>query len=350
VIVRARARLLGPAAAIALLALASPAAADVFAPSLLVLEAEPEGAVAVTWRRPVVANRVAGMTPLFPTVCTRRGEARAETDGRALTERWHLDCGATGLAGATLRVDGLQSGEVVVRLTHTAAEASGEPPAPPLTAVLGPDSPSLTIPADAERTGLLATYTALGFEHILGGADHLLFVLGLLLLISSRRRLLLSVTAFTAGHSVTLALASLGVFPRAGPAVEALIALSVVLLASEAAAARPVRTLTARRPELIAAGFGLLHGLGFAGALAEIGLPRDGLWTALGAFNVGVEFGQLAFIAVALTAGGLAATLARRLRLDIEAARRLVALPAGVIATVWLLERVVPLVVFGAGA
>lgn len=337
---RAPARRLASAAAIALLALASPAAADVFAPSLLVLDADDAGSVAVTWRRPVVANRVAGMAPVFPATCARRGETRAETDGRALTERWRVDCGAAGLAGATVRIEGLRSGEVVVRLTR----------APALTAVLGPNAPSLTIPATDARAGLLATYTALGFEHSLGGADHLLFVLGLLLLISSRRRLLLSVTAFTAGHSVTLALASLGLVPRAGPAVEALIALSVVLLASEAAAARPARTLTARRPELIAAGFGLLHGLGFAGALAEIGLPRDGVWTALAAFNVGVELGQLAFLAVALTAGALAATLARRLRLDIEAARRLVALPVGVIATVWLLERVVPFVAPGAAA
>jgi hydrogenase/urease accessory protein HupE len=152
-------------------------------------------------------------------------------------------------------------------------------------------------------------YTVLGIEHILTGFDHLMFVLALLFLVGFERRLLLTITAFTIAHSLTLALSALGWLTLRSPPVEATIALSIVLVAGEALHARP--TLSRRWPALVAFLFGLVHGLGFAGALKEIGLPQSHLSIALLTFNVGVELGQLlvvgvAYLAIARSPGGRA--------------------------------------------
>jgi len=140
-------------------------------------------------------------------------------------------------------------------------------------------------------------YTVLGVEHILTGFDHLLFVLALLFLVGFNRRLLFTITAFTLAHSLTLALSALGLLTLRSPPVEATIALSIVLVAAEALHGR--RTLARRWPALVAFMFGLVHGLGFAGALKEIGLPQNHLPVALFTFNVGVELGQLLVVGVA---------------------------------------------------
>jgi hydrogenase/urease accessory protein HupE len=153
--------------------------------------------------------------------------------------------------------------------------------------------------ADDERgMGEIASaYTVLGVEHILTGADHLLFVLSLLFLVGFNQRLVWTITAFTAAHSITLALAALGLLTLRSPPVEATIALSIVLVAGEALHQRP--TLSRRWPALVAFLFGLVHGLGFAGALKDIGLPQNHLSVALLTFNVGVELGQLLVVGLA---------------------------------------------------
>ena len=140
-------------------------------------------------------------------------------------------------------------------------------------------------------------YLLLGVEHILSGFDHLLFVIGLLFLVGFRRRLIWTITAFTAAHSLTLASAALGWVTLRSAPVEASIALSIVLVASEALRSR--ETLARRLPAMVAFFFGLVHGLGFAGALQEIGLPQKHLVTALLTFNAGVEFGQLLTVGMA---------------------------------------------------
>lgn len=140
-------------------------------------------------------------------------------------------------------------------------------------------------------------YLLLGFEHILGGIDHLLFVAALLFLVGFERRLVWTITAFTLAHSLTLASASLGWLTLRSAPVEATIALSIVLVAAEALNKNP--TLARRLPALVAFLFGLIHGLGFAGALSEIGLPQNHLASALLTFNVGVELGQLFAVAAA---------------------------------------------------
>ena len=184
------------------------------------------------------------------------------------------------------------------------------------------------------------TYTALGIEHILTGFDHLCFVLALVLLVSGHRRLFWTVTAFTLAHSLTLALATLGVVHVPRPPVEATIALSIVFVASEIIQKHRGREgLAARQPWLVAFAFGLLHGLGFAGALAEIGLPQNSIPLALLFFNIGVEVGQLLFIAGVLAVARVLTLIAAN---DIQL-RRAAQVPAyliGGIASYWTIERV----------
>jgi hydrogenase/urease accessory protein HupE len=188
------------------------------------------------------------------------------------------------------------------------------------------------------RWGVAVTYLLLGVEHILLGPDHLIFVLLLVLLVRSPALLLATITGFTVGHSVTLVMAVLGVVNVPGPPVEALIALSIVQLASEVVVQNDTGdAAVARRPWLVSSVFGLLHGLGFAGALAETGLPSTGLPLALATFNVGVELGQLLFVAVVL---GLMWLTPRRRRAGVATA---MAWLAGLVAGYWLVERTVAL-------
>jgi hypothetical protein len=177
-------------------------------------------------------------------------------------------------------------------------------------------------------------YTALGVEHILNGLDHLLFVVCLLFLVGFNRHLLWTITAFTLAHSLTLGLSALGWLSLRAEPVEAVIALSIVLMAGEAL--RRGDSLTRRLPALVAFGFGLFHGLGFAGALEEIGLPEEHLLVALAAFNIGVEIGQL----VAVVAAFLLMHLARRLGAAALLARPLLYV-IGVLAAYWSLLRLV---------
>jgi hydrogenase/urease accessory protein HupE len=144
---------------------------------------------------------------------------------------------------------------------------------------------------------IASAYTVLGIEHILAGIDHLLFVFGLLFLVGFQRKLVWTITAFTVAHSLTLASASLGLLTLRSPPVEATIALSIVLVAGEALNKR--MTLAKEWPAVLAFLFGLVHGLGFAGALQDVGLPQNNLPIALLTFNVGVEIGQLLTVAAA---------------------------------------------------
>jgi hydrogenase/urease accessory protein HupE len=185
------------------------------------------------------------------------------------------------------------------------------------------------------RPGVGTTgWIRLGMEHVLTGYDHLAFVIGLLLVTGFRRRIILTITAFTAAHSVTLALAALELVRPPGPPVEATIAASVVLVARESTHDQP--TITRRFPWVVALIFGLIHGLGFAGALQEIGLPRESVWTALLSFNAGVEAGQLLVVAVAL----LLTVLASRWKIGTLP----VSYSLGALASFWMIERVVAIV------
>jgi hydrogenase/urease accessory protein HupE len=182
---------------------------------------------------------------------------------------------------------------------------------------------------------VMRDYTWLGVEHILEGWDHLCFVVGLTLLVQSRKRLMGSITAFTVAHSLTLACAALGLWSIDLPPVEALIALSIVLLCMECL--RPQDSLTKRAPWLVAFGFGLIHGFGFASALAEVGLPEQHVLLALLCFNVGVEAGQLLVIALSL----LVACLLPRLPWGVGVLRTTLIYAMGSVGAAWSIERVV---------
>ena len=207
------------------------------------------------------------------------------------------------------------------------------------TSLIHPAQPWLEITAARGPLAVAGAYLMHGIDHILLGYDHLLFVFALILIVRRTRVLVWTITAFTLAHSITLALATLGVVHLAGPPVEATIALSILLLAGEIVRLqRGEASLTARWPWLVAFCFGLLHGLGFASALMDIGLPRSDVPLALFTFNLGVELGQLAFVAAVL--GALA--LARRLAIPARIQRY--AMPAanyaiGSLAAFWFFQR-----------
>jgi hydrogenase/urease accessory protein HupE len=245
-----------------------------------------------------------------------------------------------GLAGQAVSLEGLSatSTDVLVRVESLAGATQTERLSPTKTAFI--------VQAAAGAGEVAATYLRLGVEHILFGFDHLLFVLALVILVRDWHRVAVTVTAFTIAHSITLAAATLGFVNVPGPPVEATIALSIMLVSVEILNARGEKpSLTARLPWLVAFSFGLLHGFGFAGALAEVGLPQHAIPIALLLFNLGVEIGQLIFVATILTVGGLFRTamarglgsaLAQRTvnRLDVFAAYAI-----GTVAAFWLIER-----------
>ncbi|MET1161979.1 MAG: HupE/UreJ family protein [Pseudoxanthomonas sp.] len=259
------------------------------------------------------------------------GKVRRNYVDNSFSDRWRVRR-AGGLEGSTLRIDGLESTltDVLVRMEQRDGTTR--------TWRLTPSSPSLTIQRDPGRWEVAGTYLALGVEHILLGIDHLLFVLALVILVEGSRRLFWTITAFTLAHSLTLAAATLGWVHVPPPPVEASIALSIVFLASEIMHARAGRPgLTYRRPWIVAFLFGLLHGLGFAGALSEVGVPANAIPVALLFFNVGVEIGQLLFIAVVLAviAGARRARLPRG-----DWAWRLPVYAIGTTAAFWTIERI----------
>jgi hypothetical protein len=274
-------------------------------------------------------------TPVYPPGC------RAELE--------EVVCAGPGLAGA-LRVDGLSpSAELIVQIDWRDGHQ--------LTQVLTGGRNGLEIAPDASserRAGALASYARLGIEHIAAGVDHLLFVLGLVLLVGFRRSLVWAITGFTLAHSLTLAASVLGWLALRPLPVEALIAFSLVLVAHEAwraqrlapgarASRRP--TLTARFPASLAFGFGLVHGLGFGGALNEVGLPEGDRALALFGFNLGVELGQLAFVAMLLAMVKLWGLAARRL-----ARRAPASAPMPVLGWEWLARAGATYLVGGSGA
>ena len=286
--------------------LAAPAGAHPLAPSLLDLREASPGRITALWRRPQLLRVGAGLEPVLPGRCRTVEPPFEVSEGAAQVTRWTVDCGSAGLTGGTVAVRGLLEAGSDALLRIELADGRR------LQAVLRSTAPSFVVPPAQGAAGMAAGYLTLGIGHLLTGWDHLAFVLGLVLLVGGWRRLLGTVTAFTLGHSLTLSLAALGLVRLPPGPIEAAIALSIVALAVELAR-RDRPTLFGRRPWLMAAGFGLLHGLGFAGALAEVGLPVREIPLALLAFNAGIELAQIGFILAVLGIGLALAPLLRRL-------------------------------------
>ena len=321
---------------LALLATPGAARAHGMNPSLYELHERRDGRVDVLWRTSQAEGSQAPLSPGLPTGCTRVGPPRRDADGLGESERFELACPGGGLAGREISVVGLEArgeAEVFVRIELREGQS--------VVRVLRPSAPRLTLPAERSRLGTLRDYLRLGIHHILTGYDHLLFLLGLLLLVHAPRALVGTLTAFTAAHSLTLSLATLGWvrFPtRPG---EAVIALSIVFLAFELTRAPGTPpSWSQRRPWAVAFAFGLIHGFGFAGALAEVGLPARDVPLALLGFNLGVEAGQLACVAGAMALAGTLRRLAPRL---VALAPRPLAYVMGSLASALCIERILAL-------
>jgi hypothetical protein len=285
-----------------LLTLAAAAQAHRLAPSYLELRESGEGRVSVTWKTPRQVAGGAAPEPRLPPRCTPEGPRRAEVAPDAVVVRFALRC-PQGLAGARLAVEGLAASGTDALLHVERADGTR------LRRVLTAERESWRLPARPRPLGLLRDAVRMGARHLAAGLDHLLFLMGLVALVRGRR-LLLAVSAFTVGHAVTLGLASLGGLALPAAPVEVAVAASLVLLGQElATGARGVLT---RRPALGPLGFGLVHGLGFAGALREAGLPRADLPLALAGFHLGLEATQLVAVALFLVAATALRPVARR--------------------------------------
>lgn len=264
-------------------------------PAYLEINEQSAGKFSILWKKPFTGGRPMNLSPQLPSVCSNITEPSAQPSATGSVERWLVDCGNGGMINETIVIDGLSSTQTDTLLRIQLADGSMH------TTVLRPDSPSFLVPPVPSKSEVAGSYLLLGIDHILGGIDHLLFVLGLLLIVRSVSLLVKTITAFTIAHSITLGLAALGFVHVPQVPVEAVIALSILFLATELMKLHDGKVgLTVRFPWVVAMSFGLLHGFGFAGALAEIGLPQTAIPLALFTFNVGVEVGQLIFIAGAL--------------------------------------------------
>jgi hydrogenase/urease accessory protein HupE len=314
--------------------LARTAHADVFRPAYLQLTQTSADSYDVLWKAPALDERTTlRVQPTFPAETQVIADVRSQLAAGMVVQRWRIrvpgSLNGKPIGFGSMSATGI---DILVRLERPDGSVQLER--------ISPRQPSFIAKASPGSYEVAKTYTTIGVEHILAGCDHLLFVLALMMVVHSTRRLLWAISAFTLAHSITLSLATLGVLHVPGPPVEALIALSIVFVAGEILRRRQGREgLASRQPWLIAFAFGLLHGLGFAGALAEVGLPEGSIPLALLFFNVGVEIGQVLFIAAALAAYYLLKGLLGHRFVP----ERWVAVPVyliGGVASYWVVERV----------
>ncbi len=296
----------------------------------------------VRMKLPLTGGRPGALPDLqLPADCQDAGTPRTQHEAQSWRRSWTVHCEAT-LRGRSLKLSGLNAvmpNAVVALRFEDGAER---------VLLIDLDQHAFVFaPGQKRQSAAAAEYLPLGITHILGGPDHLLFVAGLLLVVvrarAGMKTMVGTITAFTVAHSITLAAAVLGHASLPATPVETVIALSILLLAVELSAAsgqeEPPGSLTFRRPWLVAFGFGLVHGFGFAGALREVGLPEHAVGQALLLFNVGVEIGQLLFVAALLAAGGLLNRLRPSL---LPPTTRAMVLGIGALGAYWVIERTYP--------
>ncbi|MDW9368848.1 HupE/UreJ family protein [Sinorhizobium meliloti] len=273
---------------------AKAASAHEVRPAYLSIQEVAPNEFSVLFKTPMRGNARLALTPTFSGQIEAVTPLVSRPTGDAMVQTWRMRT-PEPLAGQSVLIDGLQNTmtDALVRVVF----ANGES----WTSRLTPSEPSAVIPASQSAWAVFATYVHQGIEHIVFGFDHLLFVTGVMLIVRGWRKLVKAVTAFTVAHSITLTCATLGWVALPSRPVEALIAISIVMVAAEVVRMeRGQLSLAIVRPWTVAFAFGLLHGFGFAGALGEVGLPQSDIPLALLAFNIGVELGQLAFIAMTL--------------------------------------------------
>lgn len=285
----------------------------------------------VYWKVPSMGDATPKIYPIFPPFFTVLESKRPYQISGSVIYSYKIFSDKT-LQGKILTIKGLN--KTLIDVLVSVFYLNGER----VTLMLQPDKDSSIIPGETSTFDVVKTYSKLGIEHILLGIDHLLFVLALIIITKGKWRILKTITAFTLAHSITLSLAAMGYVDFPTPPVEAAIALSIVFLAVEIIKnLNGKQSLTSKKPWLVAFTFGLLHGFGFAGALADIGLPQLDIPIALAFFNVGVEIGQLAFVLVVLV-------LAKMLSLKKDwslTIRKIPAYTIGSISVFWVIERIV---------
>ena len=310
---------------------AGPSTAHELRPAYLDIRETTAGDFAIVWKTPALGEMRLGLYVRLPETCSPIGEMVNSFEAGAFFERWTARCPG-GLRGRSLTIDGLRTSltDALVRLAYVDGSTQ--------VARLTPERPGLAITASQTTFEVAQTYFLLGVEHILLGLDHLIFVFALMLLISDRWMLLKTITAFTVAHSITLAGAALGFISLPQKPVEAAVALSIAFVASELARSRSGhRRLSETYPWVVAFAFGLLHGLGFAGALKDIGLPQTDVALALLTFNLGVEAGQLLFVATILLA---ARALSALVTIPFGPVRMMASYMIGTMSMLWLITRI----------
>jgi len=320
---------------IALCAL-SAACAHEIRPAYLDLKETAPGRYDVLWRTPTLSGMRLPLVLQMPDGVRNLREPQFDdlTDSR-VERRW-IDAGASGLEGKRIDFLGLQLTitDVLVRIERLDGAHSTE--------LAHPSRPYIEIPAPRGALATATVFLTQGVEHILFGADHLLFVLGLLLIVKSPWMLVKTISAFTIAHSITLAAATLGLASIPAPPLNASIALSILFLGPEIVRSwRGETSFTIRHPWVVAFAFGLLHGFGFASGLTAIGLPQGDIPLALLTFNVGVEVGQLAFVAMILLLVRAFKVIDMRWPLWIQWAPAYV---VGSLGAFWTIQRVVMMV------
>jgi hydrogenase/urease accessory protein HupE len=320
-------------ALLAALAFGAPdhASAHPLAPSVLSFEHHADGTVTMRWRAPVKRPTGQSLRPRIPETCEQLGPStvRKTEDEIAIVETTEIRCDPPNMLGAVVGVDGFEDSSVtvVVRIARSGGDVHH--------AILDRSTPELTVVAQVDESHSFFEYLMLGVGHLLTGWDHLTFVLGLLVLFGWHRRLIAAVTAFTVGHSLTLALSVLGIVSLPAALVEASIALTIVVLALEIQSGKqgPVW----KHPWILPGALGLLHGLGFASVLFDAGLPSKEIPLALLGFNLGLEVAQLGVIAVAwMSFKAIGSALPSTWR----SSRTIPAYLIGSLAAFWLIERV----------
>jgi HupE / UreJ protein len=326
-----------PLVVVALLVTATvPARADEFKPAYLQLTQVDQDTYDVLWKIPAIDEATTlRVKPQFPDGTEALTTARSTFSRGVTVQRWRIRV-PHGLDGQAVVFSQLSETRIDVLARLVRLDGSVQ-----LERIL-PVSPRFVAKPSPGPLEVVTTYTVLGIEHILTGFDHLLYVLGMLILVSGWRRIVVTMSAFTATHSLTLTAAALGWVHVPQAPVEACIALSIVFVAREIVQVHRGRPgITVRWPWVVSFTFGLMHGFGFAGALAEVGLPQSSIPIALLFFNVGVEIGQLMFVGAVLTVISVGWRAAQRVRLSQPAwLWRLAPYAIGGLASFWLVERV----------
>lgn len=305
--------------------------ADNMRPASLTIQAIDDKTYAVSWIVPLKKGKRPSLAVEFDNSIKALPIKRSQRDNNTVKEYWDIEQ-EVGLEGSSISIIGLKgsSYEVLLRIIDLNNQT--------ITAVLNTEKTEFLVPKteDIRPNNTVLTYIALGFEHILIGLDHLLFVACLVYISGTRKKLLLTITGFTVAHSITLFLASTGLLTIPIPPVEAVIALSIVFLAWEIARNKK-NSLSLKYPILVSSTFGLLHGFGFASVLADIGLPQSEKVLALLCFNIGVELGQLLFVIALFCIFWILSQLHKSLTL--EKLRLPASYFCGTLATIWVIER-----------